>query len=596
MTHSRVLVARPGWLASLVIAAPIALTLAAIVFPRRQSQAASRQAEAVTAADSEPSKMSLVRPYLLATIALVFFVGFWVSYPRVFDEHPTFNSPRESVGYYLSQRFAGGHGFSAPLLHYDDLPEDIARALTPRDAASKDGELLPKDFAGTMLLYGGLMAIHPILTLLVSPVFALLGAWAVLRITEELFGAAAGLIAFATWLAFPPLWINSSPVFVSDPVALALFLWAVERFLAYWKDPTWGRACSMSALFAASVLFRYPNVLLMVPFLGSILLARRWNFAHMGIAMLPCISVGAIVLGFNTLVYGSPFTTGFHLGAELIGETVNYSQESFFKRRPDVLLQYVINYGTFPAVSVPIGSALISSAFLALKTSERRRVMAIVGLICFLILLFYYGQQDAWGYEAPHVNASVLRYLLPGVALVMVFAAGMTASAAQLLGRWVYVAPLLMIALSISSTISASGGTRDTYSAIARMNELRDEIIANTGRDDVVAVRIFDKALFPQRQTLTLTYALQNREPFAKGNLETWDYVVGPERFAEIAETMWTSGISLYFLPDSRTGHVAPYQYALHERGYYLRRIEAVDSAAFFKVSKDRNGGAQGDR
>jgi hypothetical protein len=522
----------------------------------------------------------------LVGFAIVFLLAAWFAYPRTLDERPVFNSPRESVGYYLTERFISGHGFSAPLQHYYELPEDIAIALTPRDSASIDGDVLPKDFAGTMLLYAAVMRVHPSLALLVGPLFALLGAWAVLRITEEIFNKTAGLVSFALWVSFPPLLINGSFVFIGDPAALALMLLAVLTFVRYWREPSLRRAAFMSLLFCASVVMRYPNVLIAVPFVIALLAGRRFVPSHAVVAGSIAAAAALVVLGFNEFVYGSPTTTGFHVGAQIMSDTVNYSQESFFKRRPDVLWNYLRMYSLRPEVSISAGFALIATVTALFRLRGAAQVLAAVSVATFGIILVYYGQQDAWGYKSPQLNASVLRYLLPGFALLTVFAGGLIASLAHRWGRRVYLAPITIIFLSVWMVETGPGGVREVYSAVDRSEELRTEVVAVTDPDAVIAVRIMDKVLFPDRQTLTLTYAVQNEEPVSKGELETWDHVPSPERFAEIATEMYRRGVSLYFLPDARTGPVAPFQDALVERGFYLRHIPEMDLAPLYKVSR----------
>ena len=129
---------------------------------------------------SRPRRRLLTPTFL--GLGFGFFLIFLFTFPRTLAT-PAFNSPRESVGYFLTERFLSGDGFDAPLKHAADLPEDLAIALVPRDAASRDGAVVPKDFAGTMLLYAALMSIWRPLALIVGPLFAVLGGLVVARIT-----------------------------------------------------------------------------------------------------------------------------------------------------------------------------------------------------------------------------------------------------------------------------------------------------------------------------------------------------------------------------------------------------------------------------
>jgi hypothetical protein len=268
---------------------------------------------------------------------------------------------------------------------------------------------------------------------------------------------------------------------------------------------------------------------------------------------------------------------------------VHYSLESFFKQRPDVIVQYARTYSTQPAVAAPAALALAATIYALMTRRDGVRVFAALTLATCAILIAYYGQQDAWGYKSPQVSASVLRYLLPGFALATVFAASACVSAARSWGWPAYAVPVALIIAGGWYAKTAPGGIDQSHAVIERSTVLERQVVGATESDSVIAVRIMDKVLFPERQTLTLTYAIQNEQPFPKGDRETWDYVPSPARFAEVALTMNGAGIPVYLLPDERLGDLRPYQEALQERGYYLRRIWSVDSAPFFKVSLDRS-------
>jgi hypothetical protein len=570
---------------SLILVVPMVLVASFVVLGGRRPHGTAPPLEGV-----EPRLDELRRPWLrvtaLAIVAIIFFSLYWFSFPRQFAERPVFNSPRESIGFYLTQRALDGHGYNAPLHRFDDLPRDVAIALTPRDAALSDGHVVPKDFAGTMLLHTLAMALHPAFMLAIGPVFALLGAWALYRLGVETFGVATGIVAGLAWLTFPPLWINSSLVFTGDLPALAFYLLAALLFMRYWRAPSLGLAAATSVCFFASVLFRYPNLLLAIPFVLALLAGRRTTPDHALLAGAMSVPFVTTILVFNAAVYGAPFTTGFHLGASLLSETANFSSESFFKLRPDVLPQYMRNYGAIPAISVPIAAGLGSSVVAAVSGSREHRILALVSLSAFAILLIYYGQQDAWGFNAPHLAASFLRYMLPGFALMVLYAAWALASMASRWGAHVYVVLAIFVAASAWLVYHGNGGVANTHATIHAWREAKVQVLAATGPDDIIATRIADKVLFPERQTLTLTYALQNDTPVSKGDAETWDHLPSPERLAEVAGATYAAGISLYIIHDGRLHPFSAYQAALHKRGLYFRRIVAVDAFPFYKVSR----------
>jgi hypothetical protein len=520
-------------------------------------------------------------PAAVCCVSVAFFLVYWFSFPRELGERPVFNSPRESIAYYLAERAVDGHGFSAPIQHFDELPRDIALALTPRDSANLDGEIVPQDFAGTMVIYTAAMRVHPSLVLFITPLFAVFSALVLMRITQELFGRGAAFVALVSWLVFPPLWITGSWIVVSDLPALAFLLCAVLMFIRYWREPDSERALLMGAFFGLSVVFRYPNVMLAAPFFLALLFGRRIELAHLFAAAAAFVPIAASVLVFNELVYGDPLTTGFHLGKELIAETVNFSRESFFKRRPDVPLRYLRLYGLVPVIVLPVAASLGATIWFAMRGRGFERVFALITLGMFAILAAYYGQQDAWGYASAQLNASVLRYLLPGFALLFVFGAGMASRAADRWGWGVYALPALLFVAAIWQVQTAPGGVREVHQAIDRSTEVREEIVAKTEPDAVIASRIMDKVIFPHRQTLTLTFAIHNEQPLDKGDLETWEHFAGPERFAEVAAEMEARRIPFYFLNDPRIGPLEPYQQALLARGLTFERVTTTRGSLF---------------
>jgi hypothetical protein len=288
---------------------------------------------------------------------------------------------------------------------------------------------------------------------------------------------------------------------------------------------------------------------------------------------------------FNQYVYGDPLTTGFHLGKELIAETVNFSHESFLLRRPEVLLHYLRLYGTAPVIALPVAACLASAVFFAVRARGAERALAAVTLAVVAILFLYYGQQDAWGYESVQLSASILRYMLPGFALLTVFGAGAASRAA---GRWgwgIYAVPAMLFGICIWQMMTAPGGVSEMHKIISRSTDVQEQVVAATEPDAVIASRIMDKVIFPQRQTMTLTYAMRNEEPLDKGNRETWDFIAGPDRFAHIAAVMAWNGIPFYLLNDVRIGPLEPYQAALREQGLTFQRVPEVTRGSLWRVA-----------
>src|SRR5918998_1854985 len=104
-----------------------------------------------------PSPWS-ARAALLVFAALVG-VGLYLSSPHPVGERPVFNSPLQNVTYELADRWAGTGRPTVRPDRFDDLPRDVAPALTPRDASLRDGEVVPKDHPFPVALFA---AVHRI--------------------------------------------------------------------------------------------------------------------------------------------------------------------------------------------------------------------------------------------------------------------------------------------------------------------------------------------------------------------------------------------------------------------------------------------------
>lgn len=533
---------------------------------------------------------AVLRLSATAAIAVAFFLVYFLSYPRDRSARPVFTSPRENIGYLLSRRAAEGNGFSLSIAHYDELPPDVQLALTPRDAAARAGKVLPRDFAGTMLLHALLSAISPWSVLIVSPIFGVASAWVASRIGASVFGRDLSPLSFAFLLTLPPLWINSAYVFMGDSAALFFTLLAILFLVSYWETRRWQDLVLVSAATSLSVLFRYPNALFLPLFAGSLIVGGRFNPRHVALAALAGVPTVVTMLAFNWLVYGAPTTTGFAIGSQVLAETANIAGESFVKVRPEILWMYVQDYGIrfgpglvhVHVLLLPVLIGLVYSAWMVLTGSSIQRFLAGLSLGIFLVLGFYYGNQDAWGLGETWVNASVLRYLLPALILVAVFFYHGVLNVCRSFGLLVQCSGMLVVvALMVGNaqhTYEGAGGVRSNHETVDTFRTIRSEVLAETEPDAIIATRLLDKILFPDRPTLTLTYALNNAEPVSKGDHQTWELVPGPQRFAEVAAVIVERGIPFYLIPDRFVSPLEDYDEALKVRGLRLVRVSDVES------------------
>lgn len=528
-----------------------------------------------------------LRALLMCAIAAIFLVLYLLAYPRSFGEQ-TFNSPRENVGYLLSEQFAQGEGFSYPLQHYDELPPDIARALTPRDAASLEGDVVPKDFAGTMLFHAPFFFLWEPLVLIITPLFAVLSAFVLAKIGEELFSKRVGLAAFVLWLAYPPLLINASYIFTSDTVALFAMLSGALFFIRFWRGRAMRDYLIMAAAFGLALVMRYPNLIAISVFALALFEARRLSVRHALLGLAVIAPFAALVLGFNRIVYGGFTVTGFHLASDLLAETANFSSESFFKFRPEVIAGYLRMYAVeWPVLLVPQVAGLAVGLAVAWRRPDLRAIVLVL-LGANLALGLYYLPQDAWGWTDPQVNASLLRYLLPSLAITTMFLVHGLFSLVERRPA-IVVAPLAVLLAAYGWTAwSGPAAVQETRQVVAQVADLRDDIVDATEPDAIIATRIMDKVIFPERQTLTMTYLLDEEEPLHKGRGSTWQFLPAADRLADVAVRVYEAGVPIYLLADYDWRVAKDYDEALRPLGYRLRHMRTshpeFEEVGFYKV------------
>jgi hypothetical protein len=419
----------------------------------------------------------------------------------------------------------------------------------------------------------------------ITPLFAVISAFVLAKIADDLFGWRIALVTFVVWLAYPPLFINASYIFTSDTVALTFALLALRFFLQYWRHGRRDDLLWMCAAFGASAIMRYPNLLMLI-FLGAaLLIARRitWRDAMLGaLVVSPFILT---VLIFNRIVYGWYTVTGFHLGAELIAETANFREESFsfFKFRPEVIEGYIRAYVIdWPIMLVPQIVGLGYGVWTAWRRPALRAPLFVL-FIGTAALIAYYLPQDAWGWNTPQVNASILRYLLPALALWTVFLVAMVLGWSQL--------PVIVRGFALAGLVGMYGwtswsgpaGVQQVYGVVDRIQEMEERIVPATEPDALIAVRIMDKVIFPDRQTLTMTYLLDNEEPIDKGRKQTYQFIPDAQRFADVAVRVFERGIPLYLLADFDWRVAKRYDAVLRTRGFRLRHLKEV-YPGFYKV------------
>jgi hypothetical protein len=532
------------------------------------------------------------RRTVVLIVSAVVFVGLIFALPRAWTGRQTFDAPRDNVGFQSAVRVAAGKSMAIPLRHNEILPPDIARALTPRDAANIGGKAVPIDFAGSVLLWIGLVAVWKPLALFLSPVLALISGILVLRIAQELFDLPkdAGLRAkvnmatwwlpylLALWFAHPGLLFNGSGIYGSEMPSLVLVLAVILFFLRFWRSERTADFAWMTVAAGAAVAVRYPNVITFIPLAVVLLVTRKVGIRHVAIAVAIVTPFAAVVLGFNHAVYGSATDTGYGLVNRVLRQTLNPPSRGVLGISDRALFRHLFFYiFQLPLVlGVPLLGAVVGTPR-AVRTNRSLRPALVAILAASVLSVGYHAGLDTFGSVSAAVNASFVRYMLPIVGVWMTFVAFAVATDED---RPTQSARVICMAVIVTSLVTATVGPFgivNRWRMIGRHEIVRAGVIALTPPDALIASRLSDRDVFPERQTLTMTYLLENRDSSSVNpNISVWDNLPSPRRFASIAGRIRALGIPLYLINDFMYPRLADIDTALRREGLRLDKQSSL--------------------
>lgn len=532
----------------------------------------------------------------LAVLLVAAATGYFLAGPRSLDA--VLGAPRENVSYVLIERFTAGQGIGFPLRYEQRLPPDIALALTPRDAAKVDGEVVPQDFAGTVLTYAALFRIWKPLALLVAPLLAAAGAVLILLLARELFepdrrargrvpGGWVGVGLAALWLAHPGVALNGSLVIDLSHAATVLVLAMTLFFVRYLRRGGTRDLALMAVAAGAATTVRYQTAIIALILFVALAVMRNLSLRRLGIVALCLAPFAAAILGFNAFAYGDPFTTGYHVRRDITraampGTGALIPTDGIAARNH--LWFYAIRN---PVVLVPALLGLLS-AFALLRRRAQRAVLWPL-LLATVVYFAYHLGLGTWGSASPAMNASFIRYILPVLAIWLALLWG---SARALRGRRATLAAVALLALigvSALTTLQGPVGIAQRQRQLKADTRIRERVLAHTGSGALIAVSVSDRSLFPARQTLTLAYLVDGGEARAPDGLRSvWERWPSPDRFADVAARVLAEGIPLYLLDEVPEIDVGPYRRALAERSLGLDMVDVVpfDQPLLFRVSR----------
>ena len=546
----------------------------------------TRETSELATADRAPSDGA--RTAILILVGLACAVVYFLAYPRALSGPQTMDAPRDNVGFMFAERLSNGQSMRLPLRHHDALPADIAPALTPRDSASREGQAMPQDFAGTLLLYGLLLAIWKPLTLALSPILTVLSGFVLLQIWAELCsyprgdaswrrprtGAEGflGLVLLAVWLVHPGVVVNGSRIFSSEIPCLFFLLLAFLYLVRFWREGRQGHLVLLAMSVGAAVILRYPSIIVGGVLFIALLVTRRIDRSQVGLIAAVFAPFIGFILVFNYWQYGSVTTTGYGFSSNLIAQSAGTNSNPFLNVQPSVALDHL----RFYALNLPMMLApQLVGALLAIRIWRRSSVprQLIVALLTATgVYVVYHAGMNTWGSNRPAVNASFIRYTLPAVGLWTLFLAY---SAVRMMGRRRLVILGLcvgMIGASSFTAVNSFAGVRYRRQAADEALLISKSVAKITERDALIASRVSDRFIFPIRQTLTMTYLIDGTGPIeASDSGIAWDLLPSVGRFVGVAQHIHAQGIPLYVVGDFNEAILALYHRGLQEKGLGLQ-------------------------
>jgi len=167
--------------------------------------------------------------------------------------------------------------------------------------------------------------------------------------------------------------------------------------------------------FGVGIGLHHDVVLLVAGLLPALLMGSRGGLART-VRMAGAAAISLLPgLAYDGWLYGSPFATGYSVGAEALA-TPHEPYFSLFTLDPGMLIAHAGRYIARPEVGV-----LLAGAMVAIRCNRRPEVRRLAtGLLLGGIpYVAFMGARPLYGVDRFTVGASFLRYCLPVVALLV---------------------------------------------------------------------------------------------------------------------------------------------------------------------------------
>jgi hypothetical protein len=494
--------------------------------------------------------------WLGAALALVVvFVGLYASYPRPWRKEPVFTSPRQSVGYELARQWARTGKPVEKLPLFDQVPKDIAAAFTPRDAASRNGEVVPKDFPLVVTMFAVAHKINsnvvpfvvPFTGVLTLIIFALL-AWELTRSRAAVWLAG---ILFASSTSF---WSSSAWIYAPDTPAVSVVLLAIYAFVRASRshrvkwDLLGGLAC------AAAFGFRYDNAVIVGVLWFAFLLADIGSWKrHL---IVPAVAgLGSIPFFlFNSWLYGSPRTTGYGLAYKLIDQTANIKGRGLLGVSTSIFERQIHLYLLRPELLALFIAGAVGLFVVLFRQHERAITALGWGTVVITVLIVAYaGTRNLTGANSFTVSSSFLRYLLPAFALLAIFAGAAIANRPRVIQVIAFALACGIAFVAMSTNIFAPNGVRQTRRDVDLRKLEASAVFNNTPDNAIIITELASKVLWPKRQVLSTAFLVKNKQPVTVAEeTKVWSLKPSVARLTDVVIRLLKGHHVVYLLNDQK--------------------------------------------
>jgi hypothetical protein len=432
-------------------------------------------------------------------------------------------SPDETANAFFSELFADTGSFSA---EPDDLALTFNDRIHPRSAVSVNGVLKPGSFLGLPLIYGIFSAILGSWVLwIITPLVALIAAFAWRELMSRIVTKQIATISAILFLIHPALWYYSARSMMHNVLFVSLLVIGAHLLINNKRyDIYAGLLIALALMVRTSEIWWVLSLLVIgFGFLYKKLGRKRALLTFTGLAFGLLLLLGA-----NTLTYGSPLTTGYTAG-QTIQTTDLLATESLdavglfpFGIHPRTAWENVRDYGV--SMFWWLSILALFGAFIFLSDKKKRRVrvgyVATFTLISAWLTLMYGSWEihDNPDWTQVTMANSYVRYWLPmylmstlfiAVAVAWIGTRGRTKLAKNLIIGTLMIA---VIGLNIHATfIQGQDGLLSVRNTLIESEHIQSSVLAHTEANALIVVDRADKLFFPHRRVM---YPLRSDETY----------------------------------------------------------------------------------